>query len=65
MYDLDRAKALRFICENAPSCSGCIIGTTVCNKLVGADMPSELTEDDLLRIVFTEEVEVMTNEDKE
>ncbi len=59
MYDLDRdrAKAMKYICEIAPKCSECIIGLTVCNKLVGFDMPIDLTEDDLLDIVFTKESE--------
>ncbi len=57
MHNSDRARALKFICENAPGCSDCIIGTTVCDKLVGSHMPSALTEDKLLNIVFTKEGE--------
>ncbi len=54
MQDSDRARALKFICENAPSCSDCIIGATICDKLVGSHMPSTLTENKLLAIVFNE-----------
>ncbi len=57
MYDLDRARAIKFMCEIAPKCSECIIGVTVCNKLVGSYMPSDLTEDEILDIVFTKESE--------